>query len=99
MFTVTSARMRGGGRPRLAGLLMVGVVCLGLGAASVGLAPVASAVGSGQRLDLRVLVVDDGSAWVGGITSTMTADGVPFTDVRLADPGRAVLTAGYLSSG
>src|SRR5450631_2832925 len=99
MFTVTSARSKGGGRRGPAGLLMAGVVSLGLVAVSVGVAPVASAMGSGQRLDLRVLVVDDGSAWVGAITSTMTAEGVPFTDVRLADPGRAVLTAGYLSSG
>src|SRR5437764_1096796 len=52
---------------------------------------------AGPRLDLRALVVDDGSAWVRGITDQFTLEGVPFTDVKLADAARPTLTASYLS--
>jgi hypothetical protein len=52
-----------------------------------------------QKLDLRVLVVDDGSAWVGAIASTLKSEGVPSTVVHLADSGRSSLTADFLATG
>ncbi|HEY6796312.1 MAG TPA: putative Ig domain-containing protein [Kineosporiaceae bacterium] len=58
----------------------------------------ATATAAGPRLDLRALVVDDGSAWVKGITDQFTLEGVPFTDVKLSDAARPTITATYLSS-
>ncbi|HEX2805084.1 MAG TPA: Ig domain-containing protein [Kineosporiaceae bacterium] len=101
MLTVTSARTMSADRRRpvrWAALLLAGAVALVTGAGSVAVAPVARA-SAGQRLDLRVLVVDDGSGWVGAIAQTMAAEGVPFTDVKLADANRPTLTPGFLASG
>jgi hypothetical protein len=101
MLTVTSARATSADRRRpvrWAATLLAGAVALVTAAVSVGTAPIAQAA-TGQRLDLRVLVVDDGSPWVGAITQTMTVEGVPFTAVKLADAARPTLTAGFLASG
>ena len=46
------------------------------------------------RIDLRVLVLDDGSTWVDAIKSQMTAEGVPFNAVPIAT---ADVTAEFLT--
>lgn len=52
-----------------------------------------------SRIDLRVLVVDDGSPMVGAITDQLVTEGVPYTDVKLSDSARPVITPAYLSAG
>ncbi|WP_210408380.1 hypothetical protein [Allokutzneria sp. NRRL B-24872] len=68
-------------------------------AAALALAAVpGSAVATtGPRIDLRVLVVDDGQGPVGAIKQRLDAEGVPSTVLSLADPGRAVITPQFLA--
>ncbi len=63
------------------------------------LASGATAQAAGPRVDLRALVLDDGTPWVSAVADQFTLEGVPFTRVDLNDPGRPAITAGYLSSG
>ncbi len=57
----------------------------------------AAAVANRYRIDLRVLVLDDGgSPWVDAIESQMTVEGVPFTTLPIATVD---LTPALLSSG
>nr|WP_307624081.1 hypothetical protein [Streptomyces sp. V3I7] len=69
---------------------MVGVAGLGLGA------PAASAAAP-PRIDLKVLVVDDGGAPVDALTAQLKSQGIPYTSVDLDDPGRPVVTGAFLS--
>ncbi len=50
-----------------------------------------------HRIDLKVLVVDDGSTAVGAIRTALGRQGVPFVVVRLSDPNRQVLGGAFLS--
>jgi hypothetical protein len=59
----------------------------------------ASAAVVPSRTDLRVLVLDDNSAWVDAIQSELSTEGVLFTSVPLASPTRPVITDAFLSSG
>jgi hypothetical protein len=52
-----------------------------------------------NRIDLKVLVVDDGTPWVGAIADELQLEGVPHTTIHLTDPNRAAITASTLSSG
>ena len=56
----------------------------------------ATAASLGYRIDLRVLVLDDGSPWVDAIASQMQAEGVRYTAVQ---PASANITDGFLASG
>ncbi|MFI5617368.1 hypothetical protein [Streptomyces sp. NPDC051567] len=49
------------------------------------------------RVDLKVLVVDDGGSSVEALTAELRSTGVPFTRVDLGSPGRPVIDAGFLS--
>ncbi|MER5885227.1 hypothetical protein ABT160_15470 [Streptomyces sp. NPDC001941] len=49
------------------------------------------------RVDLTVLVVDDGGGSVDAITSELKGSGVPYRTVSLNDPGRPVINAAFLS--
>ncbi|MCX5201681.1 hypothetical protein OG897_09485 [Streptomyces sp. NBC_00237] len=49
------------------------------------------------RVDLRVLVVDDGGEAVGAVTDELRNTGVPFTTVKLGEAGRPVIDAAFLS--
>ncbi|WP_372405925.1 hypothetical protein [Streptomyces luteireticuli] len=49
------------------------------------------------RVDLRVLVVDDGGPATEAIGAELTAAGTPYTTVRLADSGRQRIDAAFLS--
>ncbi|MDJ0461401.1 hypothetical protein [Streptomyces sp. H27-C3] len=48
------------------------------------------------RIDLRVLVVNDGGASVGAIAAELKATGVPYTVVDLHEPGRPVINEAFL---
>ncbi|MEW2399211.1 hypothetical protein [Streptomyces sp. NPDC046862] len=67
-----------------------GLLALGTGA------PGASAVGE-PRVDLRVLVVDDGGSPVQAVIAELRSTGVPYTRVGLADADRPAIDAGFLS--
>lgn len=83
-------------RPRRSGNgLVATVIVVGL---TLGLlAPAIPAAGAGQRLDLVVLVLDDGGPQVDAIISELELRGVPRTIVDLADPGRPVIDAAFLA--
>ncbi|MFD5101145.1 hypothetical protein [Streptomyces albidochromogenes] len=78
-------RGRTGAALLVAGLLAVAVPPTGAGAAAV------------PRIDLKVLVVDDGGSSVDAIESELRGTGVPYTVVRLDQPGRPVIDAAFLS--
>ena len=59
-------------------------------------APPASAA-TDVRVDLKILVLDDGDVNVGAIKSQLDKEGVPYTALSLADSGRAAVTDAYLS--
>ncbi|TVZ99452.1 hypothetical protein FB157_101469 [Streptomyces sp. BK340] len=67
-----------------------GLIALGLAA------PPASAA-TDPRIDLRVLVVDDGGSSVGAITAQLRSEGIPYTTVDLDDSGRPAITDTFLS--
>ncbi|MFF3624482.1 hypothetical protein [Streptomyces sp. NPDC002467] len=60
--------------------------------------PAASAqAATAPRIDLKVLVVDDGGSSVEAITAELRDTGVPYTRVQLGAPGRPVIDAAFLS--
>lgn len=54
---------------------------------------------TGARVDLKVLVVDDGGGMVSALADTLTTEGVPHATIKLSDSARPTITSGYLSSG
>lgn len=56
-----------------------------------------AAAATPPRVDLKVLVVTDGTPWVEAIRQELATEGIPATVVNLADSGRPVITAGFLS--
>ncbi|ORT60314.1 hypothetical protein [Streptomyces sp. CB03238] len=86
--------LRGG---RAAGTLpVVTLLATALLATAVPAGP-AVAAPLAPRIDLRVLVVDDGGSAVGAITSELNGSGVPYRTVRLTDPARPVIDAAFLA--
>ncbi|WP_055618700.1 hypothetical protein [Streptomyces phaeochromogenes] len=67
-----------------------GLLSLGLGA------PGASAAEE-PRIDLKVLVVDNGDSPVEAITEELKTTGIPYTTVDLNDSGRPAITEAFLS--
>lgn len=49
------------------------------------------------RIDLRVLVVDNGDSPVRAITAQLKSTGIPYTTVDLTDANRPTITAAFLS--
>jgi hypothetical protein len=82
-------------RKRLFGRALVASALL---ASGVGMSSVASVSAAAQpyRVDLRVLVLDDGSETVGAIKAQMDFEGVPYTAVAITS---AVINTAFLSSG
>ncbi len=74
------------------GLSIVAGLC-----ATGGVLP-AHAATSSTRIDLRVLVLTDGSAPVEAIRAELDTEGVPYTAIDLTSSSRPVITAGYLGS-
>ncbi|BBC37108.1 uncharacterized protein SGFS_084020 [Streptomyces graminofaciens] len=67
------------------------------GLLSVGLGvPGATAAGE-PRIDLKVLVVDNGDSSVQAITTELKNTGIPYTRIDLNDSGRPKITAAFLS--
>lgn len=55
-----------------------------------------AAVPPNARIDLRVLVVDDGGPSVAAIAQTLSTEMVPFTRISLANANRPVITPAFL---
>ncbi|MEV6951321.1 hypothetical protein [Streptomyces sp. NPDC051183] len=72
-------------------------VCAAAALVSVALPAVAARAATAPRIDLKVLVVDDGGSSVAAITAELRDTGVPFTRVQLGSSGRPVINAAYLS--
>ncbi|MET7600808.1 hypothetical protein ABZS84_37945 [Streptomyces sp. NPDC005481] len=78
-------------RNTTAALAAAGLLATGLGAA-----PGASAAAE-PRIDLKVLLVDNGDSPVQAIAAELKSTGVPYTTVDLNDPGRPTIDAAFLS--
>lgn len=87
--------LRGSRGPRAArtaaALLAAGVLAAGVPSSS------AAAAEPVPRIDLTVLVIDDGGGAVGAIVAELKDTGVPYRTVNLDDPGRPVVDAAFLS--
>ncbi|MFD4409842.1 hypothetical protein [Streptomyces sp. NPDC058476] len=68
-----------------AGLLLLGPGAPGASAATT------------PRIDLKVLVVDNGAGQVGVVTAELKSTGIPYTTVDLGDTGRPTINAAFLS--
>ncbi|MER5934631.1 hypothetical protein [Streptomyces sp. NPDC002054] len=71
-------------------------------AALVSVAVPASAAAAAEtaavpRIDLKVLVVDDGGSSIDAITAELRDTGVPYTRIELGSGNRPVINAGFLS--
>ncbi|MFC0627201.1 hypothetical protein [Kribbella deserti] len=75
---------------------MVAGVVLAL-VVTTAVSPATSSAAVTPRIDLKVLVVNDGSAPVEAIASELSAAGVPFTELDLGSATRPTVTAAYLS--
>ncbi|WP_329180979.1 hypothetical protein [Streptomyces sp. NBC_01477] len=64
---------------------------------ALAVAPPSARAAVPPRVDLRVLVVDDGGPATAAITSELDGAGTPYTTVDLTAAGRPVITAGFLS--
>jgi hypothetical protein len=78
------------GRTAVAVLAAAGLIALGLGA------PGASAA-TPPRVDLRVLVVDNGDSSVRAIAAQLSGTGIPYTTVDLNAANRPTITAAFLA--
>ncbi|MFG2770382.1 hypothetical protein [Streptomyces sp. NPDC048350] len=89
----TSPRASGlGGTSRTAALIAAALL-----ATVVPSAGASAAAPPVPRIDLAVLVVDDGGGAVEAITAELRSTGVPYRRVDLADSGRPVIDAAFLS--
>jgi hypothetical protein len=69
---------------------------LAAGLTSLAASPAATAAAA-PRVDLKVLVVSDGTPWVQAIQQQLTSEGVPTTVVNLGDSSRPTITSSFLS--
>ncbi|MCX4777908.1 hypothetical protein [Streptomyces sp. NBC_01264] len=72
-------------------------VCLAAAIASVAVPGAAAQAAVTPRIDLRVLVVDDGGSSVEAITAELRDTGVPYTRVDLGSGSRPVVNAAFLA--
>ncbi len=72
-------------------------VCLAAAIASVAVPGAAAQAAVTPRVDLRVLVVDDGGSSVEAITAELRDTGVPYTRVDLGSGSRPVVNAAFLA--
>ncbi|MFI0978627.1 hypothetical protein ACH4SP_16715 [Streptomyces sp. NPDC021093] len=80
-----------------AGRAGAALLTAGLLGAVVALSPTGAVAAEAPRIDLKVLVVDDGGEAVGAVTDELRGTGVPFTTVKLGAAGRPVINAAFLS--
>ncbi|WP_432985157.1 hypothetical protein [Dactylosporangium sp. CA-233914] len=77
--------------------IVAGALAL-LGLAGIALAqPALAATGTEQRIDLRVLVLDDGSTGIDTLRAQLDREGVPYDTLGLAAAGRPAITPAYLA--
>jgi hypothetical protein len=62
------------------------------------LSPLQGMAAAPPRVDLKVLVVTDGTPWVEATRAQLELEGVPTTTVNLADSGRPTITGSFLAS-
>lgn len=72
-------------------------VCLAAAIASVAVPGATASAAVTPRIDLRVLVVDDGGSSVEAITAELRDTGVPYTRVDLGSGSRPVVNAEFLA--
>ncbi|MCX4914286.1 hypothetical protein [Streptomyces sp. NBC_00687] len=77
-------------RATAAAVAAAGLLALGVGA------PGATAATT-PRIDLKVLVVDNGAGQVAAITAELKNSGIPYTTLDLTDTGRPKIDAAFLS--
>ncbi|MET9852978.1 hypothetical protein ABZY57_08535 [Streptomyces sp. NPDC006450] len=75
----------------------VAAVCLAAAIASVAVPGAAAQAAVTPRVDLRVLVVDDGGSSVEAITAELRDTGVPYTRIDLGSGSRPVVNAAFLA--
>jgi hypothetical protein len=85
-----TARSRRNHRNAAAVLAAAGLLTLGLSAPG-------AAAAEQPRVDLRVLVVDNGDSPVKAITAQLKSTGIPYTTVDLNDANRPTITDAFLS--
>ncbi|MEU3935515.1 hypothetical protein AB0E85_26295 [Streptomyces sp. NPDC029044] len=56
-----------------------------------------AAAAEAPRIDLKVLVVDNGDSPVQAVTAQLRSTGIPYTTIDLSDSGRPRITAAFLS--
>ena len=66
----------------------VALACLG---------PLQAMAAPPPRVDLKVLVVTDGTPWVEATRAQLKSEGVPTTTVNLADSARPTITGSFLA--
>ena len=71
-------------------LAAAGLLALGLGVPG-------AAAAAQPRIDLRVLVVDNGDSPVRAITAQLKSTGIPYTTIDLNDANRPAITGAFLS--
>lgn len=89
--------LRRAARDRLVSVLAVLGVSLGLIVVSAPLATAEGPYAAGARVDLRVLVLSDGTPWVEAIRSQLVTEGVPTTTVNLSAGNRPRIDTAFLS--
>ncbi|MFI8099768.1 hypothetical protein [Streptomyces sp. NPDC086023] len=72
-------------------------VCVAAALVSMAVPAVTATAAVTPRIDLKVLVVDDGGSAVDAVTSELRDTGVPYTTVELGSPGRPVIDAAFLA--
>lgn len=67
------------------------------GLLALGLSAPAANAATTPRIDLRVLIVDDGQSPVRAIADRLSSTGIPYTTVNLADANRPTIDSAFLS--
>ena len=71
--------------------------CAAVGLLAAGLQTVTAHAAAQNRIDLTVLLVDDGGPATAAIAAELTSEGTPYTTVKLSDPNRPTINAAFLS--
>lgn len=71
--------------------------CAAAGLLAAGLQTSTAFAAVQNRIDLTVLVVDDGGPATAAITAELASEGTPYTVVKLSDPNRPTITSAFLS--
>lgn len=71
--------------------------CAAAGLLAAGLQTTTAFAATQNRIDLTVLVVDDGGPATAAITAELASEGTPYTVLKLSDPNRPTITPGFLS--